>query len=177
VAKKDLYELFESYLEGNSTTTDFANFDLSTRSTLSTMRELEKTHPNILIGTLKSIYESFVTNECELRKMVSTFDIYDGEDLMNELRTYLTETIYSKTAPVEIQQIYLKLILLLSNQRDSGKEYLIVYNVIAQNGSKFNLDPDLPQYKVIGSKDQGDKSKEQLLKVSSEGSLLDHAFK
>lgn len=63
VTKKDFYESLESYFEGQSTSINFANFDLSTRSTLTTMKELGKVNPNILAGTLKSLYEAFITTE------------------------------------------------------------------------------------------------------------------
>jgi hypothetical protein len=177
VTKKDFYESLESYFEGNSTTVDFANFDLSTRSTLTTMKELGKTNPKILVGTLKSIYESFITTECELRRKVSNFDFYAEEELMNELRSYLIKTIKAKSTPIEIQEICLKLILLLGNQRGSGEDYLIVYNLIAQNGFNFNIDAELSQCRFVESKGQGDKGDEELLKVSYEGSSSGHMLK
>lgn len=176
VTKKDFYESLESYFEGNSTTINFANFDLSTRSTLSTMKELGKTNPNILIGTLRSLYEAFITTQCELRRNVNNFDFYAEEELLNELRTFLIKTIKSKSVSVEIQELSLKLILLIGNQRGSGEDYLIVYNLIAQNGFNFNLDPELSQCRYIESKGHGEKGEEEL-KISYEGSLSGNVLK
>lgn len=177
VTKKDFYESLESYFEGSTTSIDFSNFDLSTRATLSTMKELGKTNPNILISTLKSLYQSFITTKCELRRKVDNFDFYAGEELMNELRNFLVKTIKTKSSTVEVQELCLKLILLLGNQRGSGEDYLIVYNMIAESGFNFNLDPELSQCKFIESKGHGEKGEEEQLKISYEGSSTGHVLK
>jgi hypothetical protein len=97
------------------------------------MRELEKTNSNIVVGNLKSICESIISTECELKKKLLTIDLCTKDELMNELGI-------------------------------SGKDNLMVYNLVAQNGS--NLDLDLSQCKFIQSKSGGDEGKEELLKVS-----------
>jgi hypothetical protein len=118
VKEIDFYQSLESYFN-LSTTIDFANSNLSIRSTLSTMRELTKTSLNILVDTLPSIYESIIANKCVLRRKVNTFDFYAGDMLIdkfiNGLRTLLIDTIKVYPTILKIQETCLKTIILLGN--------------------------------------------------------------
>ena len=109
------------------------------------MKEIGKTSPNVLMSSLKSLYQSFITSDCEQRRIVSSIDFYAEEELFNEVRTYLISLLEDKNAPPKVQEVCLKLILLIGNARGSGEDYLIVYNLIDQHGFDFNLDPEISQ--------------------------------
>lgn len=176
LTKKDFYESFESFFENKSTSLEFANFDLSTRSTLTIMRDLGKDNIKLLETILRSFYQSFLSTTDELRRNVGNIDFYAEEELLDELRGFLTDHLLNNESAI-IRELSLKLIILIGNQRGSGEDYLIAYNLITKHGYDFNLDPELSQSKFIESKGQGTKGEEDLLKVSYEGSSLGHILK
>jgi len=177
VTKKDFYDSLESYFDGSSTSISFANFDLSTRGTLTIMRDLGKTNPKLLEGILKSLYESFITTKDEVRRCVANLDFYAEEELLNELRNFLIGHIHNKNSSNLVHELCLKLIILIGNQRGSGEDYLITYNLISNHGFDFNLDPELSQCRFVESKGEGTKGGEDQLKVSYEGSSQGHILK
>jgi hypothetical protein len=147
------------------------------RFSLSMMKELGKTNPSFLVSSLRSLYQSFITTPCEMKRNVSKFDFYAEEELFNEFRTFMVKLIENKNSTPLIQELCLKLILLIGNSRGSGEDYLIVYNLINQHGFDFNLDDVLSQCKFVETKGKGADGEEETLKVSYEGSSSGHILK
>ena len=138
------------------------------------MREVGKTNPNILVTSLKSLYQSFIISGCERKRKVSDFDFYAEEEMFNEIRSYLIKLLGDKNSTPAIQELCIKLILLIGNLRGSGEDFLVVYNLINEYGFDFNIDPELSQCKFVESKGDDTKAEEDQLKVSYEGSSSGH---
>ena len=143
------------------------------------MKDLGKTNPKLLYTSLKSLYQSFVTTECENRRKVDVFDYYAEEELFNEIRTYLIGLLTDKNSTDSIQEICIKLILLIGNIRGSGEDFLIAFNLINKHGYEFNIDAELSQCKFIDSSSHDLKEGEadDRLKVSYEGNKSAHILK
>lgn len=177
VSKKDFYESLNGLFLDQGTSEEYFNFESGLRFSLSMMKELGKTNPSFLISSLKSLYQSFITTSCEQKRSIENFDFYAQEELFNEVRTFLVKQIESKNSTALIQELCLKLILLIGNSRGSGEDYLIVYNLINTHEFEFNLDAELSQCKYVESKGKDSSGEDDTLKVSYEGSSSSHILK
>lgn len=179
VTKKDFFESLDSYFGKISTSETFFEYETGLRMTFSIMKDLGKTNPKLLYTALRSLYQSFVTTECENRRRVTSFDYYGEEELFNEIRTYLIGLLADKNSTDAIKEICIKLILLIGNIRGSGEDFLIAYNLINKHGFDFNVDAELSQCKFVDSSTHslGEGETDDKLKVSYEGNRSAHILK
>ena len=133
VTKKDFFESLDSYFGKIGTSNSFFEYETGLRMTFSIMKDLGNTNPKLLYTSLKSLYQSFVTIECENRRNVTSFDYYCEEELFNEIRTYLVSLLSDRNSTDEVKEICIKLILLIGNIRGSGEDFLVAYNLINKN--------------------------------------------
>jgi hypothetical protein len=177
VTKKDFYESLESYFGEVQTSNTFFEFETGLRFSLNLMIEVGKTNPKMLVGSLKSLHHSFVTANCEQRRNVTSFDFYAEEQVLNDLRTYLIQLIHDKNSSELIQELSIKLILLIGNLRGSGEDFLVVYNLIREHKFEFNIDLELSQCKFVDDKSHGSSNAGESLKISYEGSRSAYVLK
>ena len=179
VTKKDFFESLDSYFGKIGTSNSFFEYETGLRMTFSIMKDLGNTNPKLLYTSLKSLYQSFVTIECENRRNVTSFDYYCEEELFNEIRTYLVSLLSDRNSTDEVKEICIKLILLIGNIRGSGEDFLVAYNLINKNGYDFNIDAELSQCKFVESSSHSlsEGEADDRLKVSYEGSRSAHILK
>ena len=177
VTKKDFYESLESYFGQVATSEDLLEFDTNIRFSLNLMKEVGKTNPKMLIASLKSLHQSFVSSPCEVKRDVTRFDYYAEEKLFVDLRSFLIQLIKDPNSVPLVQELCIKLILLIGNIRGSGEDFLIVYNLINEYKFEFNVDVELSQCKFIETSAEGSADAAEELKVSYEGSKFSHILK
>ena len=179
VTKKDFFESLDSYFGKIGTSNSFFEYETGLRMTFSIMKDLGNTNPKLLYTSLKSLYQSFVTIECENRRNVTSFDYYCEEELFNEIRTYLVSLLSDRNSTDEVKEICIKLILLIGNIRGSGEDFLVAYNLINKHGYDFNIDAELSQCKFVESSSHSlsEGEADDRLKVSYEGSRSAHILK
>ena len=177
VTKKDFYESPESYFESATTFEDFLQFDTNIRFFLNLMKEVGKTNPKMLIASLKSLHQSFVNSSCECKRDVGRFDFYAEEKLFVDLRTFLIQLIKDSNSISFVQELCIKLVLLIGNIRGSGEDFLIVYNLINEYKFEYNIDVELSQCKFVDTSAEGSTDAADELKVSYEGSRFSHILK
>ena len=179
VTKKDFFESLDSYFGKISTSNSFFEYETGLRMTFSIMKDLGNTNPKLLFTSLRSLYQSFVTTECENKRNVTSFDYYGEEELFNEIRTYLVSLLSDRNSTDEVKEICIKLILLIGNIRGSGEDFLVAYNLINKYGYDFNIDAELSQCKFVESSSHSlsEGEADDRLKVSYEGNRSAHILK
>ena len=72
------------------------------------------------------------------------YQFYEREQLLNRYRDYLIQLIKSKQNISEtIKDLALRILVIIGNIRESGEDYLIVYNLIKENDMRISLDVEL----------------------------------
>ena len=117
--------------------------ELGISLTFTLLDELFNFSPNILENALKNIYSVMIQLKSGL---LNTFEyqFYEREQVLNRHRDYLLKLIKSKhKISSTIKELALRILLIIGNIRESGEDYLIIYNLIREYDLRVSLDTEL----------------------------------
>ena len=117
--------------------------ELGISLTFTLLDELFNFSSSILENALKNIYSVMIQLKSGL--LVSNeYQFYEREQVLNRHRDYLIKLISAKSKiSSSTKELALRILIIIGNIRESGEDYLIVYNLIKQNDMRISLDTEL----------------------------------
>lgn len=118
------------------------NFEMGLSMTFSILDELSTVAPAVLEKALRNIYSSLTQLKTGLFNS-NDYKFFAREEILTRHRDYLVKLFNDKFTSVGIKEMCIRLIVLIGNLRESGEDYLVVYNLIKENAMRLNIDPEI----------------------------------
>lgn len=145
--------------------------ELGISLTFTLLDELFNFSPSILENALKNIYSVMIQLKSGLLS-TDEYQFYEREQVLNRHRDYLVKLIRSKQKiSSNTKDLALRILVIIGNIRESGEDYLIVYNLIREFDLKVSLDTELQlnrYFQDTATVDSGDSSAPKFRLVENE---------
>lgn len=136
------------------------NFSISPMLSLNLLKKLREHSPESLHEFLQEIYQAFTTME-RVKLDPTQEEFYTREKILDEYRQFMVEIVKDANLSDQTCKLVLKLIIAIGNIRNSGEDYLTVYNLIQEHGLSADLTQEIPLNRLLSENQTISDSKEE----------------